>query len=71
MSSIGLVNLRYHCAGSSRICEKQTITAGAFRGYKEINLRALRLLNADGYLITNSCSFHMNEQLFGKCWQKR
>jgi len=37
---------------------------GASRGYKEINLRALRLLNAGGYLITNSCSFHMNEQLF-------
>ncbi len=37
---------------------------GAYRGYKEINLRALRMLNAGGYLITNSCSFHMNDQLF-------
>ncbi len=37
---------------------------GAYRGYKEINLRALRMLNAGGYLITNSCSFHMSDQLF-------
>jgi 23S rRNA (cytosine1962-C5)-methyltransferase len=37
---------------------------GAYRGYKEINLRALKLLNAGGVLITCSCSYHMNENLF-------
>jgi len=37
---------------------------GAYRGYKEINLRALRMLNPGGYLITNSCSFHMGEPIF-------
>lgn len=38
--------------------------AAALRGYKEINLRALRLLNPGGILITCSCSYHVNEELF-------
>jgi 23S rRNA (cytosine1962-C5)-methyltransferase len=37
---------------------------GARRGYKEINLSALRLLPAGGILATNSCSFHMPENVF-------
>lgn len=37
---------------------------GAIRGYKEINLRAMRLLPPGGFLITNSCSYHLPEQLF-------
>jgi 23S rRNA (cytosine1962-C5)-methyltransferase len=36
----------------------------AARGYKEINLRALKLLNAGGALVTCSCSYHMSEQTF-------
>lgn len=32
---------------------------GALRGYKELNLRALRMLNAGGLLITCSCSHHV------------
>ena len=36
----------------------------ALRGYKEINLRALRLLNEGGVLITCSCSYHVGEELF-------
>jgi 23S rRNA (cytosine1962-C5)-methyltransferase len=36
----------------------------ALRGYKEINLRALRLLNPGGILITCSCSYHVGEGLF-------
>ncbi len=36
----------------------------ALRGYKEINLRALRLLNPDGFLVTCSCSYHVGEELF-------
>jgi 23S rRNA (cytosine1962-C5)-methyltransferase len=36
----------------------------ALRGYKEINLRALRLLNPGGVLITCSCSYHVGEALF-------
>jgi 23S rRNA (cytosine1962-C5)-methyltransferase len=34
---------------------------GAARGYKEINLRALRLLNKGGVLVSCSCSHHMSE----------
>ena len=36
----------------------------AKRGYKEINLRALKLLNAGGVLVTCTCSYHMSEQMF-------
>ena len=36
----------------------------AARGYKEINLRALRLLNPGGVLITCTCSYHMSEEMF-------
>ena len=38
----------------------------AVRGYKEINLRALKCLHARGFLVTYSCSFHMNPELFRK-----
>jgi len=37
---------------------------GALRGYKELNLRALRLLAPGGTLITNSCSHHVSLQDF-------
>ena len=37
---------------------------GALRGYKEINLRAMRLIPPGGYLITSSCSQHVSEDLF-------
>jgi 23S rRNA (cytosine1962-C5)-methyltransferase len=39
-------------------------TEGALRGYKELNLRALRLLSPGGTLITNSCSHHVSLQDF-------
>jgi 23S rRNA (cytosine1962-C5)-methyltransferase len=37
---------------------------GALRGYKELNLRALRLLAPGGTLITCSCSHHVSLQEF-------
>jgi 23S rRNA (cytosine1962-C5)-methyltransferase len=37
---------------------------GARRGYKEINLRAMRILRDGGYLVTASCSYHMSPELF-------
>ena len=40
--------------------------AAAARGYKEINLRAIKLLNPGGVLITCTCSYHMSEELFLK-----
>jgi len=36
----------------------------AMRGYKEINLRAMKLLNRGGTLITSTCSFHLSEDAF-------
>ena len=36
----------------------------AARGYKEINLRALRLLERGGSLFTFSCSHHVSEMMF-------
>ena len=36
----------------------------AARGYKEINLRALKLLNPGGVLVTCTCSYHMSEGMF-------
>jgi 23S rRNA (cytosine1962-C5)-methyltransferase len=36
----------------------------ALRGYKELNLRALKMLEPGGVLITCSCSHHVSEQEF-------
>ena len=36
----------------------------AARGYKEINLRALKLLKPGGILVTCTCSYHVSEDLF-------
>ena len=37
---------------------------GALAGYKEINLRAMRLLSPGGYLVTCSCSYNVSESMF-------
>ncbi|MGH7651028.1 MAG: class I SAM-dependent rRNA methyltransferase [Gemmatimonadaceae bacterium] len=37
---------------------------GALRGYKDVNLRAMRLLAPGGLLYTASCSFHLTKDLF-------
>lgn len=36
----------------------------AVRGYKEINLRAIKILRPGGLLVTCSCSYHIPESLF-------
>lgn len=36
----------------------------ALRGYKELNLRALRILRPGGVLLTFSCSYHLSPWLF-------
>ena len=38
----------------------------ALSGYKEINLRALKILKPGGFLITCSCSYHVNESSFAE-----
>jgi 23S rRNA (cytosine1962-C5)-methyltransferase len=37
---------------------------GALRGYKELNLRAMRMLNPGGILATYSCSHHISRDLY-------
>ena len=44
---------------------RQTVEA-AGRGYKEINLRAMKVLPRGGYLTTCSCSHFMTDELFRK-----
>src|SRR5882724_4416314 len=36
----------------------------AARGYKEINLRAIKLLKPAGVVVTCTCSYHMSEEMF-------
>lgn len=43
--------------------DKTTIKK-AYRGYKEINLQALKVIKSGGYLLTFSCSQHMTPELF-------
>jgi 23S rRNA (cytosine1962-C5)-methyltransferase len=38
--------------------------ATALRGYKELNLRALKMLRAGGVLVTCSCSYHVSQPDF-------
>ncbi len=42
---------------------KRTVPT-ALRGYKELNLRALKMLRPGGILVTCSCSFHVSEAGF-------
>jgi 23S rRNA (cytosine1962-C5)-methyltransferase len=42
----------------------RTAVAAALRGYKEINLRAIRLLAPGGRLATFSCSYHVDDSAF-------
>jgi 23S rRNA (cytosine1962-C5)-methyltransferase len=44
--------------------KSRSALAGAVRGYKEINLRAMRLLAPGGLLFTASCSYHLTRPLF-------
>ena len=41
---------------------------GALRGYKELNLRALRMLRPGGVLVTCSCSHHVSLADFTAVW---
>jgi len=42
---------------------KETLK-NAYRGYKEINMSAMKLIKSGGYLMTFSCSQLMNQELF-------
>jgi len=44
--------------------KRRNAVESALRGYKELNLRALKLLSSGGILCTFSCSFHLGSWLF-------
>lgn len=44
--------------------KSKSSVSGAIRGYKEINLRAMKILKSGGYLITCSCSQHIDPEMF-------
>ncbi|MBI1874953.1 MAG: class I SAM-dependent rRNA methyltransferase, partial [Acidobacteria bacterium] len=46
--------------------KNKSAVARALSGYKEINLRALKLLSAGGVLVTCSCSYNLDEATFGQ-----
>ncbi len=45
--------------------KNKAAVTGAIAGYKEINLRAMHLLNPGGHLVTCSCSYNVDEAMFG------
>jgi 23S rRNA (cytosine1962-C5)-methyltransferase len=49
--------------------KNKAAVAKATTGYKEINLRALKLLNPGGTLVTCSCSYNVNETAFAEIVQ--
>lgn len=44
--------------------KRKTALDAGIRGYKEINLRALKLLAPGGVLVTATCSYHVPEEMF-------
>jgi 23S rRNA (cytosine1962-C5)-methyltransferase len=52
------------CLDPPAFAKNRKALPGARSGYKEINLRALKLLKPEGILITSSCSYHMSESDF-------
>ena len=60
-------------SGSTRSCSTRrpsrrarTRSRRRYAGYKEINLRALKLLKPGGILVTCTCSYHVDEATFGQ-----
>jgi 23S rRNA (cytosine1962-C5)-methyltransferase len=52
------------CLDPPAFAKNRKALSGARSGYKEINLRALKILQPEGILITSSCSYHMSESDF-------
>ena len=52
------------CLDPPAFAKNRSSLAGAKGGYKELNLRAMKLLKPEGVLVTSSCSFHLSESAF-------
>jgi 23S rRNA (cytosine1962-C5)-methyltransferase len=50
--------------------KSKSAIAKAAAGYKEINLRAMKILNPGGILVTCSCSYNVDEEMFGAIVQQ-
>jgi len=58
------------CLDPPAFAKNRASLRGAIGGYKEINLRAMKLLRPGGILITSSCSYHLSEERFGELLQQ-
>jgi 23S rRNA (cytosine1962-C5)-methyltransferase len=52
------------CLDPPAFAKNRSSLAAAKGGYKELNLRAMKLLRPEGVLVTSSCSFHLSEATF-------
>ncbi len=52
------------CIDPPAFAKNRNSLKGAIRGYKEVNLRAMKLLRSGGILITSSCSYQLDESSF-------
>lgn len=52
------------CLDPPAFAKSRKAFSAARKGYKEINLRAMKILQKEGILITSSCSYHFSEANF-------
>jgi 23S rRNA (cytosine1962-C5)-methyltransferase len=52
------------CLDPPAFAKNRSSRAAAQAGYKEINLRAMKIVRPEGILVTSSCSYQMSEQAF-------
>ncbi len=52
------------CLDPPAFAKNRVALAPAKKGYKEINLRAMKILKPEGILATSSCSYHLSEATF-------
>ena len=52
------------CLDPPAFAKNRSALPAALGGYKEINLRAMKLLQPEGILVTSSCSYHLSEEDF-------
>jgi 23S rRNA (cytosine1962-C5)-methyltransferase len=66
LSQWGKAEERFDCINLDppAFAKNRASVQGAMRGYKEINLRAMKMLKPGGTLITSTCSHHLSEQAF-------
>lgn len=58
------------CLDPPAFAKNKRAVKKALNGYKEINLRAMKLLDPGGHLITCSCSYHVDDDRFEEMLQE-